>query len=135
MAAETSLFSDLNGYVNRVARLLRLDAALLAIETKQKLQSVAVSLGLLAVALVVASLGLIILLFAIVLLLVQLGLSPALAAFLVAIVLFASAGLMVVLGVQRLKSWTLKPHRTLAQLQTNIEALRASLHHEPTPNR
>jgi Putative Actinobacterial Holin-X, holin superfamily III len=128
MSVETSVISELNGYVNRVARLLRLDAALLAIETKQKLQSVAVSLGLLAAAAMVASLGVIILLFAIVLLLVQLGLSPALAAFLVAFVLFAAAGVLVFLGVQRLKSWTLKPHRTLAQFQTNIEALRASLH-------
>lgn len=135
MAAETPVLSDLSGYVNRVAKLLRLDAALLAIETKQNLQAVAVSLGLLAAALVVASLGVIILLFAIVLLLVQFGLSPALAALLVAVVLFASAGSMALLGLQRLKSSTLKPHRTLAQFQTNIEALRASLNHEPTPNR
>ena len=128
MAAETSVLSDVSGYVNRVAKLLRLDAALLAIETKQNLQAIAVSLGLLAAALVVASLGVIILLFAIVVLLVQLGLSPALAAFLVAVVMFAAAGLMVFLGLQRLRNWSLKPHRTLAQFQTNIEALRASLH-------
>jgi hypothetical protein len=42
---------------------------------------------------------------------------------------------MVFLGVQRLRSWTFKPRRTMAQFQTNIEALRASLHHEPNPNR
>ena len=135
MGAETPVLSDLSGYVNRVAKLLRLDAALLAIETKQNLEVIAVALGLLATALIVASLGLIILLFALVLLLVQLGLSPTLAAFLVAMVLFAVAGLMAFLGIQRMKSWTLKPHRTLAQFQTNIEALRASLTHEPTPNR
>ena len=130
MAAQTVL-SDLSGYINRVAALLRLDAALLAIETKQNLLSVAVALGFLAVALAVAFLGVVILLFAIVLLVIQLGLSPALAAFLVAVVLFAVAGLMVFLGVQRLKSWSLKPHRTLAQFQMNIEALRTSLHHGP----
>ena len=92
-------------------------------------------LGLFAVALAVAFLGIVILLFAIVLLLIQLGLNPALSAFLVAAVSFAAAGLMVFLGIQRLKSWTLKPHRTLAQFHSNIEALRASLHHEPEPNR
>jgi len=135
MAVETSVISDLSGYVSRVANLLRLDAALLTIETKQNLQALAVSLGLLVAALFVASLGLVILLFAIVLLLVQLGLSAALAAFLVAFVLFAAAGLMVFIGGHRLKSWTLKPHRTLAQFQSNIEALRASMQHEPKPNR
>ena len=50
MAGETPVLSDLSGYVNRVATLLRLDATLLAIETKQNLQSVAVSFGLLAAA-------------------------------------------------------------------------------------
>jgi hypothetical protein len=135
MAVETSVTADLSGYVSRVANLLRLDAALLTIETKQNLQAVAVSLGLLVAALFVASLGLVILLFAIVLLLVQLGLSAALAAFLVAFMLFAAAGLMVFIGGRRLKSWTLKPHRTLAQFQSNVEALRASMHHEPKPNR
>ena len=79
--------------------------------------------------------GVVILLFAIVLLLIQLGISASSAAFLVALVLFAAAGVMVFLGVQRLRSWTFKPHRTLAQFQSNIEALRASLHHEPKPNR
>src|SRR5665213_1172242 len=45
MAAGTSAFSNLSGYVGRVAKLLRLDAALLAVETRRNLQSVAVSLG------------------------------------------------------------------------------------------
>jgi len=135
MVGETPVLSDLSGYVNRVATLLRLDATLLAIETKQNLQSVAVSFGLLAAAVAATFLGVVILLFAIVLLLIKLGVGAALAAFLVAIVLFAAAGLMVFVGVQRLRSWTIKPHRTLAQFQSNIEALRASMHHEPKPNR
>jgi 4-hydroxybenzoate polyprenyltransferase len=135
MAGETPVLSDLSGYVNRVATLLRLDATLLAIETKQNLRSVAVSFGLLAAAVAAAFLGVVILLIAIVLLLIKLGLSAALAAFLVAIVLFGVAGLMILLGVQRLRNWTFKPHRTLAQFQSNVEALRASLHHEPKPNR
>jgi hypothetical protein len=135
MNAATSVFSDVSGYVNRVAKLLRLDAALLTIETKQNLQSAAVSVGLIAAAFGIAFLGLVILLVAVVLLLVQLGLSATLSAFLVAVVLFAAAGLLVFTASQRLKGWTLKPHRTLAQFQTNLEVLRASLYHEPTPNR
>lgn len=135
MAGETPVLSDLSGYVNRVATLLRLDATLLVIETKQSLQSVAVSFGLVAAAVAAASMGVVILLFAIVLLLIELGISATLAAFLVALVLFVVAGVMVFLGVRRLRGWTFTPHRTLAQFQSNIEALRASLHHEPKPNR
>jgi Putative Actinobacterial Holin-X, holin superfamily III len=135
MSAETPVLSNLGGYVNRAAKLLRLDATLLVIETKQNLQSVAVTLGLLAAAMAVSFLGLVVLLFAIVLLLVHLGVGADLASLLVALLLFAASGLMVFLGVQRLRSSTFKPHRTMAQFQTNIEALRASLHHEPNPNR
>ena len=81
MAVESSVFSDLSGYVNRVAKLLRLDAALLTIETKENLQAAVLAVGLLAAALAVAFLGVVILLFAIVMLLIQLGLSATLAAF------------------------------------------------------
>lgn len=132
---EASVVSDLSGYVSRVAKLLRLDAALLSIETREKLVSIAGTLELMVGALAVAFLGFFILLFAIVLLLIQLGLDPALAALLVAVVLFAAAGAMVFVSLQRLKAWTLVPRRTLMQFRTNIEALRASLDHEPRPNR
>ena len=129
------MFSDLSGYVNRVAKLFRLDAALLTIETKENLQAAVLAVGLLAAALAVGFLGVVILLFAIVMLLIQLGLSATLAAFLVAVALFGVAGLLVLTGIQRLKSWSLTPHRTLAQFHTNLETLRASLNHAPTPNR
>ena len=135
MAVEGPVFSDLSGYVNRVARLLRLDAALLRIETKENLQAAVIAVGLLAAALAVAFLGAVILLFAIVMLLIQLGLSATLAAFAVGVVLFVVAGLLVLTGIQRLRTWSLTPHRTLAQFHTNLEALRASLNHAPTPNR
>ena len=69
MVAGTSVSSDLSGYVERVAKLVQLDAALLSIETKENLQSVGVSIGFLAGAVATAFLGLIILLFAAVLLL------------------------------------------------------------------
>jgi hypothetical protein len=134
MAAQTSVIADLGGYVNRAAKLLRLDATLLSIETKQNLTAIALALGLLLAALAFAFLGLTILLFAVVLILIQFGLSPALAALLVAAALFVAAGLMVLVGLQRLKGWSPMPRRTLIQFQANIEALRASFHHEPKPN-
>jgi Putative Actinobacterial Holin-X, holin superfamily III len=74
MDGEKPVLSDLSGYVNRVAKLLRLDATLLAIETKQNLQSVGISVGLIVAALAVSFLGVVVLLLAIVLLLIQLGL-------------------------------------------------------------
>ena len=48
MAAETSIFSDLSGYVDRVSKLVRLDAALLSLETKENLRSIAISTALFA---------------------------------------------------------------------------------------
>ena len=130
MTAAGSIFSDLSGYVERVAKLVRLDATLLSIETKENLQSIAISIGLLVAALAMASLGLIILLFAAVLLLVQLGLAPSLAALIVAVVLFVAAGILVFLGIERLKSWSLTPRRTLAQFNNNLQALQASLRND-----
>lgn len=130
MAAGTSIFSDLSGYVDRVAKLVRLDATLLSIETKENFQSVAVSIGLLVGALATAFLGLVILLFAAVLLLIQLGLAPSLAALLVAVALFAVSGALAFVGIERLKSWSLTPRRTLAQFTSNLHALRASLRNE-----
>ena len=135
MAEEPSVVSDFSGYVNRVTKLLRLDAALLSIETKQNLLSMAIMLALMAGAGAVAFIGVVILVFAIILLLIQLGMSPALAAFFVALALFAGAGAMAFLALQRLKVWTLMPRRTLSQFRANIEALRASLQNEPKPNR
>ena len=70
MAAGTSIFADLSGYVDRVAKLVRLDATLLSIETKENLSSIGISLALLFGALMIASLGVIVLLFAAVLLLI-----------------------------------------------------------------
>jgi len=130
MPAQNSIFSDVSGYADRVAKLLRLDAVLLSIETKENLQSVAISIVLLIGALATAFLGLIILIFAAVLLLIQLGLAPSLAALLVAVALFLISGGLALVGIERLKSWTLTPRRTLAQFTTNLKALRASLSNE-----
>jgi hypothetical protein len=47
VAAATSIFADLSGYVDRVAKLVRLDATLLSIETKENLFSVGIALALL----------------------------------------------------------------------------------------
>jgi hypothetical protein len=131
MASGTSIFSDLSGYVDRVAKLVRLDAALLSIETKQNLRSVTVALALFVAALATAFLGLVILLFAIVLLLIQLGLTPSVAAALVAVALLVISGALAFLAIQRLKGWSLTPRRTLAQFNSNLQALRASLRNEP----
>ena len=130
MAAEPSIFSDLNGYVDRVAKLFRLDAALLSLETKQNLQAVAISIGLIAGAVAVAFLGLVILLFAAVLLLIQLGVAPSLAALIVAAALFAGSAALAFAGTERLKNSSLTPRRTLAQFTSNIQALRSSVRHE-----
>jgi len=132
MAAAGSILSDVSSYVDRAAKLLRLDAELLGIETKNNLQSVAVSISLFVAAAVVALLGLVALVFAAVLVLIELGMQPWLSAVIVAVVLFVIAGSLVLIGSARLRTWTLTPRRTLNQFRANIEALRASLRDEPS---
>ena len=132
MAAPNSLPSALSGYLDGVARLFQLDAQLLSIETKQNLQSIVVSAAIFACAMAAAFLALVILLFAIVLLLIQLGLTPSLAAFMVAVALFAISAALASVGIGRVKRWSLTPRRTLNQFQQNIEALRASFRNEPS---
>ena len=130
MAAPNSIFADLTAYIDRVAKLLRLDAALLSIETKENLSSAGISIALIFGALMIASLGIIILLFANVLLLIQLGLAPSLAALLVAASLFVIATALATVAIQPLKKWSLMPRRAFAQFTCNLHALQASLRND-----
>ncbi len=130
MAAESSILSNLSGYIDRVAKLARLDATLLSIETKQNLMIVGITLGLFVAALATGFLGLVILAIAVVFLLIQLGMTPALSALLVAVALFCIAAALVFIGIERLKGWSLMPRRTLAQFTSNLQALRTSLRHD-----
>jgi hypothetical protein len=132
MATETPILQSLNGYMEGVSRLFQLDALLLSIETKENLRSIVVALAILAGALLAALLGLIVLTSAAVLWLVQLGVAPSLAALLVAVALFAIAGLLASAGMGRLKTWSLTPKRTWAQFTRNIETLKASFRHAPS---
>jgi hypothetical protein len=130
MAAESSILSNLSGYIDRVAKLARLDATLLSIETKQNLIIVGITLGLFVAALATGFLGLVILTIAVVFLLIQLGMTPALSALLVALALFCVAAALVFIGIERLKGWSLMPRRTMAQFTSNLQALRTSLRHD-----
>jgi hypothetical protein len=130
MSDVNSLISDVRGYLDRVAKLVELDAALLAIETRANLRSVFLSAGFLLGALAMGFIGLVILFFGAILFLVELGLAPSVSALLVAAALFVASAIFSVVGVRRLKGWSPIPHRTLAQFGCNLRALRASLRNE-----
>ena len=107
----------MSGYVDRVAKLVRLDATLLSIETKENLFSVGIALALLFGALVIASLGLIVLLFAAVLVLIQLGLDAKPSRSFGGGRTICDRRDLAFVGIERLKSWSLTPRRTLAHSQ------------------
>ena len=102
-----SLTQELSGCFEKVGKLFQLDAALLSIETKQNLWAVLVSALLLVGAGLAAMFGMAFLLSAIVLFIIQLGFAPSMSALVVAVALFLVAALLALIGLSRMRHWSL----------------------------
>jgi hypothetical protein len=125
--ALSAFLLEVRGFFDKVGKLAHLDFLLLRAELRARGSQLGVAVGLLAIAAAVVVFGVMFLLWSVVFLLIELGLRPSLAALCMAVLLVAISGALVVFALRKLKGWTLKPERTLAQVTQNLEALKASL--------
>lgn len=115
------IFGDV---VGQFTSLLKKESELARSEISDKLTHIAAGLGFAVVGAVLAIPALVILLQAIVGLLVQTGMAFPLAAVVVGGVTLAMGILMLAGGINRLKSQTLVPERTIHQLQRDAEMVK-----------
>jgi hypothetical protein len=131
---QASFLDLLRKFVQEFTTLAKLDLLLLQAETKEKA-------GTLVKAIVSAIFGLVIVFYAISYFLVTIdralilaGLAPWLSALVIGVGLLAVSGALVGMAVARLKTWTPVPKRTIAQVNTNLAALKTSMDHgSPQP--
>jgi hypothetical protein len=115
------LFTD---SLSQVAKLFQTEIRLAKAELAEKAGAAATALAFVAAGAVLALAALVILFQAIVALLVEAGLSPALASFIVAIAAAAVGGVLAYMGINRLKPANLSPDKTLHQLQRDVDVAR-----------
>jgi hypothetical protein len=125
----TRALSDIIGdLLRQLTSLFRSEGQLARTEVSEKLQNLRGALGLVAAGFVVLLPATIILLEAGVAVLIQFGFSPAIAALSVGgAVLFVGIVLLIT-GVNRLKTLNLVPDRTLRQLQRNFAIVKDATH-------
>ena len=110
--------------LSQVSALLRTELRLAQGEAMAKLKGAGVALGLLGAAVVMALASLVMLLVTIMAVLAAIGVPVALAAFLALLAGLAGAAGLGWAGLQRLKTDTMRPERTLRQLQRDRQLVK-----------
>jgi putative superfamily III holin-X len=125
----TRALSDIIGdLLRQLTSLFRSEGQLARTEVSEKLQNLGGALALVATGLVVLLPGTIILLEAAVAGLIQAGFGPAIAALSVGAVVLLVGIVLFVIGVNRLKTMSLVPDKTLRQLQRNFAIVKDVTH-------
>lgn len=122
--------SAIASVLEHLHRLLRKELALVKAEMSQKLNRAAVAIGLITISVIAAIIGLNVAAAAAVAALVAMGMAGGWAALLVAGVCILIAVIVYVRGVRMLKSITLFPTETVAELKSDINTLKESFHDE-----
>jgi hypothetical protein len=115
------LFTD---SLSQIAKLFQTEIRLAKAELAEKAGSAGKALAFVAAGAVLMLAALVILFQALAALLVEAGLSPPLASFLVAVAAAAVGGVLAYAGVSRLKPANLTPDKTLHQLQRDVDVAR-----------
>jgi hypothetical protein len=124
---ERPFFAELGAYFDQIGTLAQLDAALLKAEFGENARRLGVALAALAFAAAAGFCALALALCAALLFMVEAGLRPALAALILTLFMLAMACIGALVAFLKLRTWSLKPERTLAQVKQNLAALKASL--------
>ena|SRR5687767_1821035 len=108
--------------VEQLSQLLQTEIRLARAEVTAKATSAGIGLGLLFGGLLLIVPALVLFLIALALFLVQQGTSPVVAHVLAGVVGTALGGILIFVGLQRLKPSSLTPHTTIRQVQKDIAA-------------
>jgi|SRR5581483_1948657 len=125
--SERSLGTIVKALTADISRLLRSEIALLKWELKDTGAKLAGGSAFFAAAAFVTLLGLAFLFVTIVLGLVALGIPPWLSALIVAIVLFACAGVLVILGKKKFAATEFVPMKSVEQIKADIESIKSDI--------
>jgi ribose/xylose/arabinose/galactoside ABC-type transport system permease subunit len=111
-------FPDLIGdLIRELINLMRGEARLAKAEVTQKIIAVGMALGLIAGGLALVMAALVIFLEAAVAALVENGLSATISTLIVGVAVLVIAGILIFIGIRRIKGENLTPTKTLQQLQ------------------
>ena len=124
IAGGNGFFALLRAAQAQLITQLRLDARLLQLELKAKASDAVMLCVWLAVAVVLALFGAVILSQGLVGLLIYFGVSWVIAPFLVAFAFFVAGGLFLMKARRAISSWSLMPQQTFGQVRKDFEAVR-----------
>ena len=129
MATETdrSIGTIIKGLMENISALFRSEIALLKWELKDTLAKVGTGAGMFAGAAFVALLGQAFLFVTIMLVLVRLGVPAWLSALIVTIVLFATAGVLAIIGKKKFSQAQFVPKESVEQIKSDIETIKSDI--------
>jgi hypothetical protein len=110
-----------------LSNLVRSEIALLKLEVRQSIAKLGGGSAMLAAALFLGLVGMAFLFVTITLGMIALGLPPWLSSLIVTVVLFAAAGVLVMLGRNKLKDVNFVPSESIDHVRTDIDTLKADV--------
>ena len=129
MATETdrSIGTIIKGLMENISALFRSEIALLKWELKDTLAKLGTGAGMFAGAAFVALVGVAFLFVTIMLVLVRLGVPAWLSALIVTIVLFATAGVLAIIGKKKFDQAQFVPKESVEQIKSDIETIKSDI--------
>lgn len=126
-SAERSLGTIIKDLTADLSNLFRNEIALLKLELKESATKLGSGAALMAAALFLALIGLAFLFVTITLGLVALGVPAWLSSLIVTVVLFAAAGVLVMLGKKKLENVNFVPNESIDHIRGDLDALKADV--------
>ena len=125
--SDRSLGTIIKDLTADLSMLLRSEIALLKLELKEAAAKLGGGAAMMAAAVFLGLIGLAFLFVTITLGMVAAGLPPWLSSLIVTVVLFAAAGLLVVLGKKKLAGVNFVPTESIEHIKSDIDALKADV--------
>ena len=125
--ADRSIGTIIKDLTADISMLLRSEIALLKLELKESAAKLGGGAAMMGAALFLGLIGLAFLFVTITLGMVALGLPPWLSSLIVTVVLFAAAGILVVLGKKKLQGVNFVPSEAIEHIKTDIDTLKADV--------
>ncbi|HYC93866.1 MAG TPA: phage holin family protein [Thermoanaerobaculia bacterium] len=125
--ADRSIGTIIKDLTADLSMLLRSEIALLKLELKESAAKLGGGAAMMGAALFLGLIGLAFLFVTITLGMVALGLPPWLSSLIVTVVLFAAAGILVVMGKKKLQGVNFVPSESIEHIKTDIDTLKADV--------
>ncbi len=125
--ADRSIGTIIKDLTADISMLLRSEIALLKLELKESAAKLGGGAAMMGAALFLGLIGLAFLFVTITLGMVAMGLPPWLSSLIVTVVLFAAAGILIVMGKKKLQGVNFVPSESIEHIKTDIDTLKADV--------